>query len=415
MDLPRDVILISTADWDHPFWTNKQHVACQLAQHGFRVLYVESLGLRRPSARGRDVARLGRRLRRALAAPRRVRDNLWVTAPLVLPLHGRRSVRWLNDRLLVAALGRATRRIGFVRPMIWTYNPLVGDVADRLRAPFLIYHCVDDLSAIPHAPAATIAAAERDIARRADLILTTSPGLQARFAAWRPDATHYLPNVADYQHFSRARQPGPLPADLERIARPRIGFVGAISQYKVNFELIGAVARRRPDWHWVLIGQVGEGQPDTRLAGLDLPNIHLLGPRRYEELPDYLRGFDVATIPARRNPYTDCMFPMKFFEYLAAGKPVIASRIPALAEFAPACQFGDTPDELVAAIDRALAGQGPDQREADALALGYTWDWRIRQMLDLLQRHWDRRQSAPGPEVQPAVTATRPAGTRHAA
>ncbi|MBL9123048.1 MAG: glycosyltransferase, partial [Planctomycetaceae bacterium] len=360
MDAPRDVILVSTADWDHPFWTNKQHVASQLAARGFRVLYIESLGLRRPSAQGRDLARIWRRLRRGLAAPRQVRENLWVAAPLVIPLHRYAPVRALNDRLLVALLRRAAASLGFRRPLLWTYNPLVGHLAGQLDAEHLVYHCVDDLSAVPQAPAEALLAAERQIARTADLILTTSPSLQKRFEAWRPEATYYLPNVADYEHFSRAKQPGLEPAELAAIPHPRIGFIGAISDYKVDFELLAATARLRPDWQWVLIGQVGEGQPDTRVAGLDLPNVHLLGPRPYARLPDYLRAFDAATSPSRRNAYTDSMFPMKFFEYLSAGRRVVATRIPALEEFADVAELIETPGEFAAALDRIAAGAGPD-------------------------------------------------------
>lgn len=394
MDAPRDVILVSTADWDHPFWTNKQHVACQLAEQGYRVLYVESLGLRRPSAKGRDLARIWRRLRRGFAPAREVRKNIWVVAPLVIPLHGNPLVRRLNDSLLVASLRRAARRIGFQRPLLWTYNPLVGHLAPRLRAEYLVYHCVDDMTAVPHAPAEAIAAADEDIARRADLILTTSPRLQQRFEKLRPRATHYLPNVADYEHFSRARQPGKEPAELAAIPHPRIGFIGALSDYKVDFEMIAAVARQRPNWQWVLIGQVGEGQPETRLAGLDLPNVHLIGPRAYAELPDYLRGFDVATIPSRRNAYTDSMFPMKFFEYLAAGRCVIATRIPSLAEFSQVAELIDTPAEFIAALDRAANGAGPDPAAIEATARRYTWEWRIREMLALLEQHCPREVGA---------------------
>lgn len=396
--LPRDVILISTADWDHPFWTNKQHVACQLAAAGFRVLYVESLGLRRPSAQGRDVARIFKRLRRGLARPRQVRDNLWVMAPLVVPLHSLPTVRRLNDALLTRMLRSAGRRLGFQRPLLWTYNPLAADLAPRLGAEFLVYHCVDDLSAVPQAPSAAIAEAEAALAGSADLILTTSPSLQRRFGALRPEATYFLPNVADYGHFSRAQQPGDEPADLAPIPHPRIGFIGALSDYKVDFELIAAAARRRPEWQWVLIGQVGEGQPGTRISGLDAPNIHLLGPKSYAELPDYLRGFDAATIPARRNNYTDAMFPMKFFEYLAAGRPVIATRISALAEFSTACELVDTPDEFAAALDRVRSGCEAVRARGQALAQRYTWEWRIREMLELVERHW-----ALGRGARPAI------------
>ncbi len=391
----RDVVLFSTADWDHPFWTNKQHVASQLAERGFRVLYVESLGLRRPTAGARDLARIGRRLRRALRPVRQVQDNLWVASPVALPWHGNTWARQVNDRWLTVWLRSLCRRLQFERPIVWTYNPLVQPIADALARSLLVYHCVDDLSAAPHLPSGIIAPAEERLVRTADVVFTTSRPLQARLSAIRPEATHYLPNVADFAHFARARNNAAVPPELAAIPRPRIGFVGAVAEYKVDFELIAAVAKARPDWHWVLIGQVGEGQHETRSGRLRLPNVHLLGPRPYQRLPDYLGGFDVATIPCPANPYTAAMFPMKFFEYLAAGLPVVASHVPALEPFAHLHEQANTPQQFAAAIARMLRGEQPDADECTRVAQQFTWQWRTDEMLRILERAWQRRHGWP--------------------
>ena len=395
--LSHDVVLFSTADWDHPFWTNKQHVASQLAAEGFRVLYLESLGLRRPTAGSRDLGRIGRRVRRALHGLRQVNDNLWVGSPLALPWHDNRLARSLNERLLRRWLKRQCRRLDFQKPIVWTYNPLVGPLIDGLDRSLLVYHCVDDLSAAPHMPSEALHDAEQALARAADVNFATSRLLETRLAAINPDATHFLANVADYDHFSQARSPGPIPDDLAAIPRPRLGFIGAISAYKVDFDFIAAVARGRPDWHWVLIGQVGEGQPDTSIESLRLPNVHMLGPRQYGRLPDYLRGFDVATIPARANPYTAAMFPMKFFEYLAAGVPVVASSVPALEEFSRACELTGSPEGFIAAVARVLDGGRPDAEYCAELARQFTWEWRMGQMLEILAAAARKRTADSGP------------------
>jgi glycosyltransferase involved in cell wall biosynthesis len=184
-----------------------------------------------------------------------------------------------------------------------------------------------------------------------------------------------------------------------------------VSHYKVDFELIASVARRRPDWQWVLVGQVGEGQPQTPTGMFNLPNVHLLGPKSYAQLPDYLRGFDVATIPARANPYTESMFPMKFFEYLAAGCSVVASNVPALDEFSHACDLVKGSEQFVAAIQRVLDGNGPDLAARDALARRYTWKWRATQMRKLIEARWASKHAAavghriPRPHTPPAALA----------
>lgn len=383
--LPRDVVLFSTADWDHPFWTNKQRVASHLAAAGCRVLYVDSLGLRAPTAAPRDLARIGRRLRRAARPLRQVERNLWVYSPLVLPWHDRPHVRAINERWLAATIRRILRKLDFAAPMLWTYNPLVGPLLARLERSLVVYHAVDDLSAAPQMPAAAIDVAERRLTQMADVVFTTSPRLQERLSRWRSGGTFFLPNVADYEHFSRARVPGQIPAELAAIPRPRFGFIGALSPYKVDFELIAAVARRRPGWHWVLIGQVGEGQPEASTQALQLPNVHLLGPRSYSQLPEYLRGFDLATIPATANDYTAAMFPMKFFEYLAAGRPVIAANVPALVDYGRACRMVSGPEEFCRAAEGALAGDVPDPAYCDQLARQFTWQWRLNEMLDCLR------------------------------
>jgi glycosyltransferase involved in cell wall biosynthesis len=386
--------MISTADWDNPFWTNKQHMATRMAERGCRVLYVESVGLRRPSAGGRDLGRILRRLRKGLGGLREVRPNLWVYSPLVIPAHGSRLVRALNRMILVGSLRRFIRRLRFKRPIFWIYNPFAVELMDAFERGLLVYHCVDDLTASPGLPAQALAVAEQKLVRSADLVFTTNPQLQRTRSQWNPDHTYYLPNVVDYEHFSTARAEGAIPEDLARIPFPRIGFVGALSDYKVNFELIAKVAELRTGWHWVLIGQIGEGQPSTTVDMLNRPNIHLLGPRSYAQLPDYLRGIDVAVMPMRQNPYTESMFPMKFFEYLAAGKPVVSVPLPALEEFKEAAVIAASAEEFVAGIEKALQGGSELVDKGAAFARTHTWERRLDRMEALIGQRLDEIRSA---------------------
>jgi len=120
---PADVTLLATADWGHPFWTNKQHVAFRLAKLGHRVLYVESLGLRALRAGGSDWRRVLQRLRHGLRPPRQVRERLWVWSPLVLPGASGGVAAWLNRQVLRLGLARCRRRLGLRRDWLWTYNP----------------------------------------------------------------------------------------------------------------------------------------------------------------------------------------------------------------------------------------------------------------------------------------------------
>jgi glycosyltransferase involved in cell wall biosynthesis len=295
--------------------------------------------------------------------------------------------RAFNRRALTAALRARMRRLGFDRPLLWTYNPMTTRLLDLDAFQGVVYHCVDDIAAQPGMPADVLAAAEQELARCADIVFATSPTLAESRRHWNAN-THFLPNVADYDHFASALDDETaVPDDLARIPRPRLGFIGAISGYKVDFELIRHVAGQRPGWSIVLIGKVGEGDPWTDLTSLDgLPNVYRLGPRPYAELPACLKGIDVALLPSRRNEYTASMFPMKFFEYLAAGRPVVAVELPALEPHRDVAHLVCTPDAFVNAIDDALAGRGPPTEAGRQRAAEHTWDTRTRSMLTLIER-----------------------------
>ena len=382
-----DITLLSTADWDHPLWTNKQHVACALADLGQRVLYVESLGLRplraaRPGAKA-DGRRVLRRLRNGLAPPRRVRSNVWVWSPLVLPGAHRGLARLLNRLALGFGLALVQWGLGFRRDCLWTYNPMTLAVLSVGRYRQVVYHCVDAIQSQPDMPAEEISRWEEQLCRRADAVFVTSPQLLADLAPFN-NRTRFYPNVADGQHFARAMDPAlSLPADLAAIPVPRLGFIGAVSGYKLDLSLLAQLARQHPHWSLVLVGPVGEGDPGTDVSELQaLPNVHLLGQRPYGSLPAYLKGFDVALLPLRFNAYTQAMFPMKFFEYLAAGRPVVASSIDALQPFADLALLVEPRIEaFTAAIQLALQGEGPALAQRLAGAARHTYRSRTAAML----------------------------------
>jgi len=380
-----DIVLLSTADWDNPFWTNKQHMAVNLAASGYRVLYIDSLGLRRPSLQAQDTSRMARRLRRGLRAPRKVRENLWVLSPLVLPWHHSMIVRRLNKTWLTLCLTLARAHLGLKPEMLWTYNPLTMDLLDVRRFKRLVYHCVDDIKAQPGMPAETIGEAEPRLIAAADCVFCSAPKL-AEYCREFNARTYFFPNVADYDHFSKALADDTvIPEDLARIPKPRIGFIGALSAYKVDFNLLRQIALARPEWSIVLIGKIGEGDPWTDPRLLEgLKNLTVLGPRDYALLPQYLKGIDVALLPNMINQYTAGMFPMKFFEYLAAGKPVVATDLPALEDYRTLVHIGVSPEDFIAKIEQALAEDGRQRLSRLEAAREHTYAKRLEKMMALL-------------------------------
>jgi glycosyltransferase involved in cell wall biosynthesis len=161
--------------------------------------------------------------------------------------------------------------------------------------------------------------------------------------------------------------------------------VGAISGYKLDFELIRLTAEAHPEWSILLIGKVGEGDPRTNSERLrSLENVHFLGPRPYQELPAYLKGFDVAILPSALNDYTQGMFPMKFFEYLAAGRPVVSTNIPALRAFSHVARLARDDREFISAIEDSLQGRCADLQLRLSVAQEQTYERRTESMMRLI-------------------------------
>ena len=377
----RDIVCVGFADWETDLWTNQHHLMARLAA-GNRVLFVESLGLRRPQLAGRDLSRIARRLRSGLQPPRE-RDGLHVLSPLVLPLHGNAAAEALNARLLPALVRRAARRLGMRRPLLWSYVPQAELLLDALDPSLVVYHCVDDISAHERIDTRSFRAAEARFAARADLVLASAPELVRRMRELSGNVLE-APNVADTALFAEALDRGPgRPVDeaIATLPRPRLVFTGAISQVKLDFALIAELARMRPDWSIALVGPVGLGDPRTDVAPLAAePNVHLLGKRPYERLPEVLRGADAGLIPYVRSELTASIFPMKVYEYLAAGLPVVATPLPALAGVEGVALAADAL-AFVARLQEELESDSPERRAArSAAAAEHSWDERLREI-----------------------------------
>jgi glycosyltransferase involved in cell wall biosynthesis len=375
----RDIVCIGSADWATELPINQHQLMGRLAAQN-NVLFVESLGLRKPQLAGRDLSRLWRRLKRGLRGARPAPEGLQVLSPLVLPLHSRASVRKLNRWLLRFQVKRAARKLGMSEPILWAYVPQAEDVVDVLDPSLVVYHCVDDVAAQKGVDAESFREAEARFARRADLVLASAPALAERMRTLS-DHVLYAPNVADTATFATALEPGPVDAALDALPRPRLVFQGAIVATKLDVQLLAQVAELRPEWSIVLVGPRGAGDPTGDLSPLDeAPNIHMIGARPADDLPQVLRGADIGLIPYAINDLTRSVFPMKVYEYLAAGLPVLATQLPAL-DGVEAIETVSSAEELVAAVERELAVDAPEVRRvrSDAAA-SHSWEARLKEI-----------------------------------
>lgn len=378
-------ICISSADWDNPYWTNQQHIMSRLARHN-KVLYIESLGLRRPVLQRKDFKRIIRRLRRFVQGPIKINDKLYTYSPFLLPFYKFRVIRRLNHLILTMVLKKLIKKLELDKPIIWSYVPNAVYLKDKLGSKLVVYHCVDEIAANPLIPGKVVLEMEKKLLAEADLVFTTSRELY-QSKKRQAKNIYYLPNVADVEPILKINTPAvEVPADVAGLPRPRLGFIGAISGYKLDFELLRQMACSHPEWSIVMIGTLGEGEKSVQIATLrELPNLHFLGGRPYNLLANYLKSFDVCLLPCCLNEYTRNMFPLKFFEYLAAGKPVVSTALPSLAEFKEYFYWAESTPDFIAKIGEALKENATCQSVRIDLAKKYSWTVRMEEISKLIE------------------------------
>jgi glycosyltransferase involved in cell wall biosynthesis len=369
---PLDIVCMATRAIDNPMPTNVQHLMRRLAGR-HRVLYVE------PAVDAVRVVRHGRqRPERSPGAA----AGLDVLRPFVLPwAHRSAAVARANRGLVLGAVRRRMRQRQFHRPVLWLFSPRDAWLAGRVGEAVLCYHVTDDYAAMPGADAdPTVAAADAELVRRADCVFVTSPHLAATRGLGGP-RIHVMPNVADVDHFFTALTPATtVPADVAGLPRPIAGFVGAVDAYKLDLALLRTCALVAPEISWVFVGPVAWSDPTTRLDALDLPNVHVLGARPFAALPAYLKGFDVALIPYRLTPYTRSSSPLKLWEYLAAGRPVVATELPGVEAARDLVTVARNADELVAAVRRHARDGAARAAERAAAAASHSWTGRVAEI-----------------------------------
>lgn len=396
------LLAVSACEWEG-LQGRPQHFMRLATCSGWRVVYLEPpASLAAPL---RDPAMLGR-WRRWCAGSRPAGDGIELLAPPpVLPFGGaRRAVNRLNQAAIAHTVRRALARLGVARVDLYAFLPTAIDLVPRLPVDRLIYDRVDDHAAFGGlADAGEVEQMEDELMAAADLCLASARRLTAshRPEGRPPHTVHLIPNGCEPERFEPAGRPGALPTPPELAGllcpgRAVAGFFGGLGSW-IDVPLLAELARLRPRVDLVLIGP-----RHTDLGALDrLPNVHLLGPRPYEELPAYLQHFAVCLIPFRRDRLTASVNPIKLYEYLAAGKPVVSTPIEEVAAFAGVVDLAADAAGFAAAIDRAAAAGADSERAAErrAIARGASWSGRWQRTEELIRAIEPRRP--PGGRRQP--------------
>jgi glycosyltransferase involved in cell wall biosynthesis len=296
-----------------------------------------------------------------------------------------KPLKTFNNYLVKHTVDNVSRRLGIQDHVLWCYH-FDGAMFNRPgKTRLIVYDCVDDWAALSHSYGEVVEK-EKHLVAISDLVFTTAERLYYAKKRINPN-TYLVPNGADYEHFKEAASSQEAPVELEQVSHPMIGFSGGVFTW-VALDMVEAIAGRRPDWSFVFIGPVGK-----TIRKPQVPNVHFLGKVSYEVLPHYVSQFDVCIMPFLRNELTESVNPIKMYEYMATGKPIVSTGLPEVTKFAQLIRIADNPDDFEKAIDAALKEHDSSLVQArQIVASKNSWDSRFETMMKLVEERLSARK-----------------------
>jgi glycosyltransferase involved in cell wall biosynthesis len=376
---PPPVLVFAGLDW---WYHNRAHADFQLATRlarERRVLLINSIGPRLPRP-GRTSGTAERVLRKLKSFARGVRQPLpdtpdfHVYSPVTVPAYGSPLGRRVNALLVRWQVQAVSWWLGVSRPVVLMTPPTAWPVVRALHALRIVVNRSDKHSAWAEVDQNYVRSLERQMLSHADAVLYVAHSLMEEDAEVVGDRAVFLDHGVDSTWFESSSRP---PAFLERVPRPRVGYVGTLRDHTVDLGLLHRVATELTDVSLVIVGPVF-----METAGLEqMPNVHFVGPQPYEHIPRWCAGLDVALMPWLDNEWIRACNPIKMKEYLALGLPTVTTDFPETHRYAHVIDIARSPDEFVALVRAALSRP----RDAGAAArraavAGDTWDARVAEL-----------------------------------
>lgn len=372
---PLHIVNLSHLAWERKLFQRPQQLASRFASMGDTVSYFALVGMRR-YLEMRSEERIYEE--KSLLA-----QNL----PFMPMAKKSKMSRKVTMALLRAKAAAPFKTAPRGRRVLWIQNPGYVHEADKIEHDLLVYDVMDPFAQFKSSDPRVVKREERLLAK-ADLVFTGGRSLHSLIEGRHPKA-HCFPSGIDFRHFARAAEAGPIPSDLEALQKPVLGYFGAIDE-RIDWNLIQTLCRERRHWSIVFLG------PLVLINKIPIsePNFHWLGPKPYDRLPDYLRGFDVCLIPWLVNDLTRFMSPTKTPEYLASGRPVVSTPIPdVMGDYATETLIASTPAEYISACTKALSqGIGPACKPPQSR----TWSEIASEMRRLMETELGEKAGARG-------------------
>ncbi|MVN76983.1 glycosyltransferase [Hymenobacter sp. HMF4947] len=403
----RDIVVVGQQPWDTQLGSNCKDIALEFSRNN-RVLYVNSPLDRNTLLRHRRTAAVQSRLRVIRGETdgiELISNNLWVVNPgeIVesinwLPASGLYSMlNKLNNRRFAKSIQKAIEKLNFTNVILFNDNDIFRSfhLKELLSPDVSIYYSRDFILAggywKKHGEQL-----EPQLIAKSDVCVANSSYLATYCKLYNPRG--YDVGQGCDLTLAQEAQDAPCPTDLQRITGPLIGYVGALVSSRLDLEVLRYLSEQRPDWSIVLIGPEDEEFTNSQLHSL--PNVHFLGMKAPGELPAYVRHFDVCLNPQRLNLLTIGNYPRKVDEYLALGKPVVATRTEAMSSFEEYVYLADNKEDYVHLIALALTQTGPNwQQQRRDFAATHTWENSVAKIYQAVldfyaQRRADRQRTA---------------------
>jgi len=392
-----DIIFVSLEPWDE-IWRRNQFLCAGLARRypGIKILFV---------APARDVSyhlRTGQfaGLRGPSSWTVPEIPGIRVIRPLKLAPTSLTVGQYINETMARLAIRRAAAAMGMKNPLLWINPHSALHLVGRIPASGIIYDITDDWTQLKQTPRATslVIAQDAELCQRADAVIVCSERLYA-LKKHRARNLHLIPNGVDANHYREVLDgKGPLPAEATAWTKPVIGYTGTIHPERVDVKLVELLARRFSHATIALVGpdllETGERERLARCG-----NVRITGPVPYKDVPAYMRAFDVCMTPHLRTPFTESLNPIKLWEYLAGGKPIVSTDVAGFRDYPDLVHLATDAESFCGAIDAALA-ESPNRQEARREeAQRHSWDRRLDMLEGVLRTCCSGTRTRTGPAV----------------
>ena len=384
----RDIIVVGQQPWDVEIGSNCKNIALEFSKHN-RVLYVNSALDRRHKVKNADDPKVKKRIDVVNGHTDglvELQKNLWNLYPDEVI----ESINWMphnfiytflnkiNNKRFARSIIKAAKRLGFKNYILFNDDDLFKSfyLKELLKPAISIFYSRDFLLSVDYwkVHGKTM---EPELIKKSDLCVANSTYLASYCKKYNPNS-HYVGQGCDLEIFTN-QQDLPAPADVAGIKKPVIGYVGALQSIRLDIELLAYIAKTKPEWSIVLVGPEDDVFKLSTLHKIE--NIHFLGGKDPSTLPSYINSFDVCLNPQLINQVTIGNYPRKIDEYLAMGKPTVATRTEAMSVFEDYTYLGTTKDDYVTLIEKALAENSEEkQQQRIQFATTHTWENNVKEI-----------------------------------